>query len=179
MLSKKLPFLNAALAGLLLVGSAYAIAPKLPRPLADVSLDAPGAKRIRVTQGKSSARIIAILSSSCEHCITIVSSLSKVERQYRARGVTFYGALVDEEAAQQLQKFIATTKPSFPIGTLSQDNTRRLADFGINDHPFVPILLFVDGTNTVRYQFHGDEGIFTNNTENTIKNMVEVLLKKK
>ena len=67
----------------------------------------------------------------------------------------------------------------YPIGTLSQDNTRRLADFGFNDHPFVPIAMFVDSTNSVRYQFHGDEGFFTNNFENTMKNMVEVMLKKK
>jgi thiol-disulfide isomerase/thioredoxin len=159
--------------------SVFAIDPKLPRPLADISLDAPGAKRVKVNQPKAKARVIAVLSSECADCAAMVGSLSKLERQYRARGVVFYGALVDEQAAQQLQKFIAKTSPSFPIGTLSQDNTRRLADFGINDHPFVPILLFVDGNNVVRYQFSGDQGVFKNNTENSLKNMIEVVLKQK
>jgi len=179
MLSKKLPFVNALLAGLLFAGSVVALSPRLPRPLADVSIDLPGAKRVRLGQTKSKARVIAILSSSCEHCVTIVSSLSKIERKFRSRGVLVYGALVDEAAAKELPKFIAKTSPSFPIGTLSQDNTRRLADFGMADHPFVPILLFVDGNNIVRYQFHGDDGVFTSNTENTLSKMIEVLFQQK
>ncbi len=174
MLSKKL--LNAALAGLMLAGSLYALNPKLPRPLADISIDAPGAKRIKLNQGVAKARIIAILSSSCEHCLTMVAALTKIERAYRARGVQVYGALVDEEAAKQLTNFIGRTNPSFPIGTLSQDNTRRLADFGINDHPFVPILMFVDANNTVRYQLGNEANIFSNNTENTVKRMLELTL---
>jgi hypothetical protein len=171
--------LNAVLAGMLFAGSVWALDPKLPRPLAEVSIDLPGAKRIRVTQPKSKARLIAILSSTCKHCIDLIGPLSRVERQYRAKGVTVFAALVDEDAAKELPSFIARTKPSFPIGTMTQDNTRRVADFGMKDRPFVPIVLFVDGDNVVRYQFDGEHGLFANNTENTLKNMVEVLLKQK
>jgi hypothetical protein len=179
MLLKKLPFLNAALAALLMAGSLAAFAPKLPRPLADVSLDLPGAKRVRFTATKSPARLIAILSSSCEHCVSAVTELSKLERAFRARGVQVYGALVDEQAAEALPAFVAKAKPSFPIGTMSQDNTRRLADFGMGDHPFVPILLFVDRNNTVLYQFQGEDGLFSSNTYNTLRSLTEVVLKKK
>jgi thiol-disulfide isomerase/thioredoxin len=179
MLSKHFPLINIALAGFLFAGSALAFAAKLPRPLADVSLDMPGAKRVRLSATKSKGRIIAILASTCEHCEKTVVTLSKLERQNRARGVQFFGALVDEQAAQALPKFIAKTKPSFPVGTLSQDNTRRLADFGMSDHPFVPIVMFVDADNIVRYQFEGDQAVFTSNTEKTFQNMIEVLLKKK
>jgi hypothetical protein len=179
MLLKKLPLINAALAAVLMAGSLAAFANKLPRPLADVSLDLPGAKRIRLNATKSKARIVVVLSSTCEHCVNIVKDLSKLERNYRARGVQVFGALVDEAAAQQLPTFLAKTSPSFPVGTLSQDNTRRLADFGPSDHPFVPIVMFIDATNTVRYQFHGDDGLFTNNAYNTLKNLTDVMLKPK
>ncbi len=176
---KKLPWINAALAVFLMAGSLAAFAEKLPRPLADVSLDTPGAKRIRLTATKSKARIVVVLSSSCEHCISIVKDLTKLERAYRAKGVQVFGALVDEAAAQQLPNFLAKTSPSFPIGTLSQDNTRRLADFGFNDHPYVPIVMFVDSTNTVRYQFSGDQGLFTNNAYNTLSRLTDTILKLK
>ena len=179
MLPKTLPLLNAVLVGLLVTGSSLAFAAKLPRPLADVNIDTPGAKRIRLTATKGKPRVIAILASTCEHCEDTVATLSKLERQFRVRGVQFVGALVDEQAAQLLPAFVAKTKPSFVIGTMSQDNTRRLADFGMRDHPFVPILLFVDANNMVRYQFHGDEAIFQSNTEAGLKNMIDVLLKLK
>ncbi len=179
MLLKKLPLLNATLAAFLMTGSLFALNPKLPRPLADVSLDTPGAKRIRLNATKSKARIVVVLSSECEHCLSIVKDLSKLERNYRARGVTVFGAVVDEAAAQQLPNFLAKTSPSFPIGTMSQDNTRRLADFGINDHPFVPIVMFIDGRNTVLYQFQGDDGLFTNNAYNTLSKLTDVVLRAK
>ena len=178
MLPKKLFLLNTMMAGLLLVGPVLAVEPKLPRPLADVSIDTPGANRIRVIQSKGSTRVIAILASTCAHCVNLMETLNTLERQYRARNVKFMGALVDEEAAKQLPNFIGRTNPSFPVGTLSQDATRRLADFGMADHPFVPILLIVDGNNMVRFQFSGDQAIFTNSTEATIKNLLEVMLKK-
>src|SRR4051812_4170552 len=126
MLKRLFPVLNTVLVGFALTASVYAIDPKVPRPLAEVSIDAPGAKRVKLNAPKATARVIAILSSECEDCAKMVGSLSRLERQYRAKGVVFFGALVDEQAAQQLPKFIAKTSPSFPVGTLSQDNTRRL-----------------------------------------------------
>jgi hypothetical protein len=180
MLLRKLSLLNCLLA-LALVTPLLGVTPKLPRALADVSIDTPGAKRIRLIDTKPGAklRIVAILSSTCEHCEETVVALSKLERQYRARGLRVYGALVDEEAPQQLPKFVAKTRPSFPVGTMSQDNTRRVADFGIQDHPYVPILLFVDTSNIVRLQLFGDNPMMASNMEKNIGSMIEGLLKGK
>lgn len=178
MLSRRL-ILNTALAGFACAVSLFAIDVKLPRPLADVSIDIPGASRVRLTATKSKARVIALLASACDHCIETAEALSKVERQFRARGVQVIGAIVDEDAAKQYNSFLRRAKPSFTVGTLSPDNTRRLADFGMRDRPFVPILLFVDSSNVVRYQFFGDEGFFANNVDKNIANMVETMLKLK
>jgi hypothetical protein len=179
MLSRKLPLLNAVIAALALAGALMAFAPKLPRPMADVSIDLPGAKRIRLIDTKTKGRIVALLASTCDHCVDTVVYLTKLERQYRAKGVQIYGALVDEEGPQQLPKFVARTKPSFSIGTLSQDNTRRLADLAINDHPYVPMLLFVDSNNMVRFQLHGDDAALGANAEKNVANMLDTLLKGK
>lgn len=179
MLPRKLSLLNAALAALVFAGALTALPPKLPRPLADVSIDTPGAKRIRLIDTKKDAklRVIAILASTCDHCEETAIFLSRLERNFRAKGLRVYGALVDEEAPQQLPKFLAKTKPSFPVGTLSQDNTRRVADFGINDHPFVPILLFVDASNVIRLQFNGDDPMMAAaSAEKNVGNIVQGML---
>lgn len=179
MLSKKLSLLNTLTATFALIGALVAATPKLPRPLADVSLDTPGAKRIRLIDTKTKGRVIAVLASTCDHCAETVVALSKVERKFRDRGVQIFGALVDEEAPQQLPKFVAKTNPSFSVGTLSQDNTRRLADFGINEHPYVPILLFVDSNNMIRYQLYGDDPSMRGDVEKLVSNMLEGLLRQK
>ena len=180
MLLRKLSLLNCLLA-LALVTPLLALTSKLPRALADVSIDTPGAKRIRLIDTKAGAklRIVAILSSTCEHCAETVVALNKLERLHRAQGFRVYGALVDEEAPQQLPKFVAKTRPSFPVGTMSQDNTRRLADFGLQDHPFVPILLFVDASNIVRLQLFGDDPLMNAGMEKNITGMVEGMLRGK
>lgn len=180
MSSPKLVLLNC-LTALALILPVAAAPPKLPRPLADVSIDTPGAKRIRLIDTKVGAplRIVAVLSSTCAHCEEMVVVLSTLERKYRARGFRVFGALVDEEAPQQLPKFLAKTKPSFPIGTLSQDNTRRVADFGISDHPFVPILIFVDSSNIVRLQISGEDPLLNNSVERNVGSMIEGLLNRK
>ena len=178
MFSRRL-ILNVALVGLACVGSLFAIDVRLPRPLADVRIDVPGGTRVRLTSTKSKARVIALVAAACDHCVEVTAALSKVERQFRARGVQVIGAVVDENAASAYPEFIAKTRPSFTMGTLSPDNTRRLADFGMRDKPFVPIVLFVDSSNLVRYQFFGDEGFFANNVEKNLANMVETMLKLK
>ncbi len=180
MVSQKLLVLNC-LAALALVVPLAAAPPKLPRALADVSIDTPGAKRIRLIDTKPGAklRIVAVLASTCEHCEEMVVVLSTLERKYRARGLRIYGALVDEEAPQQLPKFVAKTKPSFSIGTMSQDNTRRVADFGISDHPFVPILMFVDTSNIIRLQMAGEDPLLNSNIEKNLLSIIEGMLSRK
>jgi len=40
----------------------------------------------------------------------------------------------------------------FPLGYLDQTNTMQVFDFKLEDHPFVPIYMFVDRKGTIRFQ---------------------------
>ncbi|HYV62010.1 MAG TPA: hypothetical protein VE958_05020, partial [Bryobacteraceae bacterium] len=67
-------------------------------------------------------------------------------------------------------------QPGFPIGYLDQNTTMQLCDFKRDDHPFVPMYLFVDKKGTVRFQYSGNEDFFKNEAKNT-KILIEGLLK--
>ncbi|MEO8096736.1 MAG: TlpA disulfide reductase family protein [Acidobacteriota bacterium] len=177
MLRKNIGFANWLLAGTLLFGILLSGAPpKTPRPLADVGIDAPGGKRIRLTDYKGKTLLIAILATDCKHCQDSIAILNEFQRTYRAKGLQIIAAAVDAKAPQNLPEFIARLQPAFPVGTMTQDNTRRLADFGITDRPFVPIFMFVDKKGTVRFQYSGDDGFFKAEKQNT-KNLIEVTLR--
>jgi hypothetical protein len=167
------------LLGAMLLSSVLLIqAATTPRPLADVTIDLPGGQRARLKDGKGKVRVIALISTECEHCAKTVGILSKMYTTYKAKGVDMVGAAVNEDSNRLLEPFLAKNKPAFKIGLLSQSNTRRLAEFGTSEHPFVPILLFVDRNNTVQFQFYGDDQIFKAQ-EIAIKGVLDAMLKQK
>jgi thiol-disulfide isomerase/thioredoxin len=177
MLSKQLKWMNWCAAGALLLGMAFSTyAHTLPRPLIDVSLDAPGGKRVRLLDYKGKAMLIAIMSTQCERCQESIPMLNEFQRIYGPQGVQIVAAVVNEDAVKDLRGFIDRFQPRFPIGVLSQDNTRRLADFGPKERPFVPMFLFVNKHGVLKYQFSGDDSYFKSEKSNT-KNVLDVLLK--
>ncbi|MEP6962321.1 MAG: TlpA disulfide reductase family protein [Acidobacteriota bacterium] len=143
--------------------------------MADVSLDTPGAKRVRLMDFKGKALLIAILSTDCAPCQKSIPLLNEFQRTFQGQGLQVFAATVDAKAPQLLPAFIDRLHPIFPVGTLSQDTARRLTDFGIDDHPFVPMFLFVDKKGNVRFQYSGNDQFFKEEKANT-KRLIEVTL---
>ncbi len=168
-----LPMLGA----LLLSSVLFLQAATTPRPLADVTIDLSSGQRVRLKESKGKILVIALISTECDHCAHTIALLSKLYATYRAKGVEMVGAAVNEDSNRLLPAFLTKNKPAFKVGLLSQNNTMRLAEFGKDDHPFVPILMFVDRSNTVQYQFYGDSEIFKAE-ELTIKGILDAMLRK-
>ena len=73
---------------------------------------------------------------------------------------------------------MARLQLGFPLGYLDQTNTMQVFDFKLEDHPFVPIYMFVDRKGTIRFQYAGKEDFFKNEEPNT-RLLVQNLLKQK
>jgi hypothetical protein len=146
------------LAALLLLGAMTAIAGRTPRPLLDITIDGPGAKRYRPLDARGKIRLIALLSNHCDPCTKTAAILNRIDRQYKPKGVMIFGALVNAYEHQDLTAYLKLTNPVYPMGMLTKENTMRIADFNEEDRPFAPILLFVNQSNTVTYQLFGNEG---------------------
>lgn len=173
LLKKTLGYVSVLAAATAMVLSAA----KLPRPLADSKIQLPAAdKPLRLIDTRGKIRVIVLMSSHCSDCKTALKIFNKVERAYRAKGVVFYGAAVDVNSARELTPFLVETQPSFPVGTMTQYDTQMAADFTAMERPFVPIVLFVDKTNHVKFQFTGDTDFFKDQ-ENRTKGVLETMLK--
>jgi thioredoxin-related protein len=166
---------------LLLAGVSLMAAAKLPRPMADSKIGLPSGKALRLIDTRGKYRVVLLVSSQCDHCVKAVQSASKVEREFRAKGVEFYGAAVDLRTTQELTPFLAKAQPSFPFGVMTQYETQQLGDFTDNDRPFVPIILFVDRNNYVKFQFFGQEEFFKDakEQETRTRNVLNTLLSQK
>lgn len=166
------------LAALMLSGVLLLHAAKIPRPLADITIDMQGGQRARLVDGKGKIRVIAVISTECDHCVKTVATLSKINTTYKSKGVEILGAAANEDAARLLPPFLAKNKPSFRIGLLSEANARRLGEFDKDEHPFAPIMFFVDRNNTVQYQIYGNDPMFQA-AELGIRGILDLMLKQK
>src|ERR1700687_930303 len=128
-----------------------------PRPLADISVPTPEGKNIRLSQYRGKVMVIALISSTCDHCLISMEMLSKLHKEYGPRGFQAFAVAADDNAAKMVGPLARVRQPGFPLGYLDQNTTMQLCDFKREDHPFVPMYLFVDRKGTVRFQYSGNE----------------------
>ena len=147
-----------------------------PRPLADISVPLPTGKTIRLSQYKGKVMVIALISSTCDHCIASLDILGKLQAEYGPRGFQVVAVAADDKAEKMVGPLTRVRNVTFPLGYLDQNTTMQLCDFKRDDHPFVPMYLFVDRKGTVRFQYNGDDNFFKAEEKNT-RILVEGLLK--
>ncbi len=147
-----------------------------PRPLADVTVPLANGKSIRMSQYKGKVMVVALISSTCEHCLTSMDLLSKLQREYGPQGFQVVAVAADDNAAKMVGPLTRVRDIAYPLGYLDRNTTMQLCDFKPIDHPFVPMYLFVDKKGTVRFQYNGDDNFFKAEEKNT-RILVEALLK--
>ncbi len=164
---------------LLLCLTMLAFATQVPRKVADVTIDPPlGGKPIRIQSYLGKTLVIAILNTECGTCAQSVGILNQIQAEYKAKGVQVLGAAVNEGAISLIGPFIQRYRPNFPMGVLTRDATRRLADFTDEERPYVPIFIFVDKSGTVRLQAYGESEFFKDENSSTRKALDQLLAAK-
>jgi len=132
-------------------------------------------KKVRLAQYRGKVMVVALVSTTCDHCISSMQVLSKLQKEYGPRGFQAIGVAANDNAQASLSGFIRL-QMSYPVGYLDQNTTMQLCDFKPNDHPFVPIYMFVDKKGTIRFQYPGNDDFFKAEEKNT-RILIEALLK--
>lgn len=147
-----------------------------PRPLADITVPLPTGKSIRLSQYRGKVMVVALISSTCDHCIASLDLLGKLQAEYGPKGFQVVAVAADDNAAKMVGPLTRVRNITFPLGHLDQNTTMQLCDFKRDDHPFVPMYLFVDKKGTVRFQYNGNDDFFKAEEKNT-RILIEGLLK--
>lgn len=149
---------------------------KTPRPLADIPIQTLNGQKIHLKQYHAKVVLMVVFSTTCNDCIQAIQLMSKLQKDYGPYGFQAVAAAGDDSAKFQLGLFLERYRPSFPVGYLDQESIMKLCDVPKGVRPFVPISLFIDQANQVRFQFYGDNA-FYRQEEHGMRALIEGLLK--
>ena len=67
--------------------------------------------------------------------------------------------------APELQEFIATYKPTFPVGLVDMRFAMQYTQLAPGERPLVPIMFFIDAKGIIRAQYLGGDPFFQPESE--------------
>lgn len=136
---------------------------KVPRPLADVPIHTQDPKKnIRLKSYRGKVLMVILFLTDCQDCVKMINFAAKLQADFGPRGFQAIGAAVDDNAPYLIGPFSQRYRPGFPIGYLNkQTEIVHLLDFAPDASPSAPIMVFIDHTGTVRFQYtERDTAIF-------------------
>src|SRR4029077_3347367 len=127
------------------------------RPLPDVLVSLDGGKKLNFRQYRGKALVVAMISTTCSHCVEVVGILNRFQQEGAAHGLQVVAVSGDEYGLGAIRPFISRYRPDFPVGYVDKEGFLKLANLRPDARPFVPILMFVDPKGQVRQQYYGDD----------------------
>ena len=145
-------------------------------PLPEVLIPRKVGKKIDLKQYRGKALLLALISTECQDCALTIDLLNKLQEENGPKGLQVVVAAGDENAAANLFAYEKLHRPNYPLGYLDKDSFIKLAGLLPTDHPFVPILMFIDPKGMVRVKLKGDDPLMKKR-DVTIRSTVRELLK--
>ena len=146
--------LRTIVAGLCL---AALVSAKTPRPVADVPIPVPGRKPVELKKYHGKILFVVLFATTCGECAAVVAMAGDLQRELGSKGFQVVGAAVEDDAEHDVLPFIQRYRPNFPVGYLAKDPLIKLADIPQGVRPYVPIVMFIDHTGTVRFEYYGND----------------------
>jgi peroxiredoxin len=148
----------------------------VPRKAGEFVIQHPDGKQELLSSYRGKTVVLALMFTTCSHCQKTAGVLAGVQKEYEGKGVQVLGATIDAGATLRIQQFNQVFGVNFPCGTSNEAAARQFLGLA-NDEPyFVPILVFIDKTGTVRSQYIGDEK-FLGSQEINIRAELDKLIK--
>jgi hypothetical protein len=142
---------------LIFVSMLCAAGPDVPRKASDYAIQIAPDKYIWTNQYAGKTVILAFILTDCSHCQFTTGLLNAIQKDYADRGVQVLESAVNPMSALQIPGFKEQFKPAFPIGYNDQKYAAKFLGYPEEDPMFMPQIVIIDRTGTIRAQFAGDD----------------------
>lgn len=150
-------------------------AAQLPREALECVITIPGKSPVKLSQYKGKVVVLGFILTTCSHCQATTQVLSKLQKEYGARGLQVIEGAINEDASSDLGSFIGKYKPAFPVGLSNSDKAVEMMQLVKGVRVFVPFVMFIDRKGQVRAQFTGGDPFFQDQEKNE-RQWIELLL---
>jgi peroxiredoxin len=112
----------------------------------------PNGKQTLLSSYRGKDVVLAFMFTTCPHCQKSAPQFARLQDEYGAKGVQFLAATFDPEAKTQVENFVRVFGVNFPCGYSSEENVLRFLGLPPKTPVFVPMVIFIDRTGTIRAQ---------------------------
>lgn len=137
--------------------AAPAFGAQIPRKAPEFVFHMVGGPEQLLSSYKGKPIALAFMYTTCIHCQKVAGTLTKVQEEYKAKGVQVLGAVFDKGADSRAVEFHQKFAPNFPVGYSDSRSVLEFLGLPPDDPYFVPILVFIDKRGMIRSQYIGDE----------------------
>lgn len=161
-------------AGAVGAGLPLVAAPKLPRPAPELAIRLNSGEQVLLSKHRGKVVILEVLLTTCPHCQRCARTMQSVLNDYQAKGVAALGAAVNDDARNDLIRFVSISGARFPVGTVDRD---AAIPFILSDKPpvYFPQLVLIDRKGNIRAQYSGTDDFFLNEEANLRKQIDAIL----
>jgi peroxiredoxin len=137
----------------------------VPRKCTDLPIPGSDGKIIRVSQYSGKVLMIEMMLTDCPECLKTMQFMGRLQQEFGPRGFQAIGISLDADPAL-VKPFVDRYRFNFPVGHLGKDQALKFLELNETAHPMCPYILFVDWMGTVRFQYPGNDPIFSSEEKN-------------
>jgi thiol-disulfide isomerase/thioredoxin len=153
-------------------------APQVPRPSPEFAINMPSGGQVLLSQHKGKIVAMVFILTTCPHCQTTTTLLSRLQREYGPRGFQVLQSAFNDMAGMLIPDFVNRFKPAFPVGYNNREAVMEYLQISPMFRTYVPLIVFVDRKGVIRAQHGGEENFFKEDQlEKNLRGMIESLLK--
>src|SRR6266446_3193912 len=167
--------LASAAAFLALTVSAIAT-PPVPRKSPEFTVTDPAGKQILISSLKGKIVVMPFMFTTCPHCQREAQMLTKLQKEFAARGVVMIGTVFNDASGPLAAQFVKEFNIGFPVGWASRDSVTSYLGLSVMDRWVVPQVAILDRKGTIVAQ-SAATGTPELQDEVYLRNFIEKLLK--
>lgn len=170
---------------LVLVTAAFAL-PSVspPRKSPEFTISDPSGKTTLLSAFKGKVVVMEFLFVKSQHCMRVAAMLNKLNSELGSRGFQAVGIVFDPPntpngSEQLLPAVVDYFKLTYPLGYATKDNVDRYLGRSGNEILNIPQVVVIDRAGMIRATSGGRGGDPALEDENSLRNLIDGLLKEK
>lgn len=139
---------------------------EIPRPAPPLKFVSHTGQQIDLAAYKGKVVLLEWLLTTCPHCQESSTLLSKLQREYGAKGVQALGVAIDDNAGPKLPDYVSRFATGFPVGALPHRMATSFLQASIMQPLMMPQIVIIDRMGMIREQYSGNDPWHTSAEKN-------------